>query len=359
VDYYDLGLIQSVRKGQPLVVRTPPIPGVDGQDVCGRILPFKQGKDAILPRGKNTIPDQDGINLYAVIDGSVTVKAGKVNVDPVFELKGNVDFSTGDISFVGNVIIQGMVTAGFKVNAEGDVEIRGLIENAEVTAGGNVQVKGGITGNVKCIVKAGGNIQARFVENARLEAGQDVLIKEAIMQAQVKAGGSVKVNDKRAIIVGGTIQAFKEVESKVIGSQLATQTVIEVGINPIYREEHGVLSKEFENNKKELTVFSQNINKFQQSGRSIESMDESKRIMLLKQLDDYKRLHRRNTEVEERIAFLEKEFRSAETAKIRAVDIVYPGVKIVIGQSIYIVNDPVKSSSFVLIDGDVRIGPLR
>jgi len=359
VDYYDLGLINNVRKGEAVAIRKPPAPGEDGTDVYGCPLPFKPGKDLVLPRGKNTVVDQDRLKLYAVIDGSVSLRSGKVTVEPVFNLKGNVDFTTGNIDFIGDVAIGGMVTHGFKVYAEGNIEIRGLIENAEVVAGGNIQVKGGITGNMNCVVKAGGSIQARFVENARLEAGDNIYIREAIMQAQVKAGGSVKVSDKKAIIVGGVIQAAREVESKVIGSQFATQTVVEVGINPMHREEYYTIMKEYEKKKRELAVISQSITRFQQSGRQIESLDDGKRSLLIRQLDEFKTFREQITDMEDRIAFLEEEFKHGEAAKVKVIDVVYPGVKITIGRSIYLVNDPIKSSSFILEGGDVRIGDLR
>jgi uncharacterized protein (DUF342 family) len=358
VDYRDLGLIYNVQKGQPLVVRTPPTQGQEGRDVYGNIIPAKPGKEIQLPKGKNTVPDNEGINLYSAIDGNVTIKSGKVTVDSVFEIKGDVDYSTGNIQFNGDLIIRGMVTAGFKVVVEGDIEIKGLIENAEVIANGNILVQGGITGSDKCFVKAGENIQARFIVNSRVEAGKDIYVKEAVMQSQLRAGRSLKVNDKKATIVGGNIQAFKEVESKVIGSQLATQTVIEVGINPMYRDEYQVLMKEYDNKKKELAKIAQNVAKFQQSGRPVESLDDNRKMILIKQLDDFKSYRKELEEMETRIIFLEETFRSVTGARVKAVEMVYPGVKIVIGQSIYVVNDPIKSSAFVLEEGSVRIGPL-
>jgi uncharacterized protein (DUF342 family) len=252
-----------------------------------------------------------------------------------------------------------MVTAGFKVVVEGDVEIKGLIENAEVIASGNIMVQGGITGSDKCIVKAGENIQARFIANSRVEAGKDIYVKEAVMQSQLRAGGLIRVSDKKATIVGGNVQAFKEVESRIIGSQLATQTVIEVGINPMYKDEYQVLMKEYDNKKKELAKIAQNVAKFQQSGRSVESLDDNRKMILIKQLDDFKNYRKEIEDMETRISFLEEAFRAGTGAKVKAVDMVYPGVKIVIGQNIYVVNDPIKSSSFILEEGSIRIGSLR
>jgi uncharacterized protein (DUF342 family) len=65
VDYREMGLIHNVRKGELLAERTPPIPGEKGMDVQGRELLPRAGRDLPLPKGKNTVANQDGTMLYA------------------------------------------------------------------------------------------------------------------------------------------------------------------------------------------------------------------------------------------------------------------------------------------------------
>lgn len=359
VDYHDLGLIYNVKMGQMLVERVPPTDGTPGRDVSEGEVPPKRGKDLRLPRGKNTVSDQDERYLYAAVDGHVAIIDGKVAVDPVLVIPQDIDYSTGDINFVGNVVINGNVAAGFKVKADGDIEIKGFIEGAEVVAGGSVQVKGGITTGAKGYVKAAQSLYARFIENSRVEAGLDVMVREGIMQSSVKAGGSIKVSDRKAIIVGGTIQASQLVESKVLGSQLATQTNVEVGINPHLREEYQQLFKLRSEKKKIYENLSQNLAAFQRSGVSPDHLSDKKRLTLIKMLDEFKTLRQELNNLEERINFLETEFEKTQLAKVRVLEIVYPGVRISIGRSIYIVNDPIKYSEFVLQDGEVRLSSLR
>ena len=54
VDHRELSLIQNVRKGQVLVERTPPTPGIPGRNVKGEELKAVGGKDIVLIAGKNT-----------------------------------------------------------------------------------------------------------------------------------------------------------------------------------------------------------------------------------------------------------------------------------------------------------------
>lgn len=358
VDFRERGLICNVKMGEMLVERIPPTDGTPGRDVTNREIPPKRGKDWRLPRGKNTVADQEERYLYASCDGHVTVADGKVMVDSVLVIGQDIDFATGNIDFVGNVIIHGNVASGFRVYASGDVEIKGFVEAAEVIAGGSIQVKDGITAGAKGLVKAGQNIYARFIENSTVEAGGDVLVRDSIMQSLVRSGGSVKVTDRRAIIVGGTIQAFNLVESKVLGSQLATQTIVEVGINPHFREEYQSLMKTKSEKKKIYDNLNHNLQTFQRSAVSLDNLSDKKRLALIKMLDDFKSLRSEMASYEERLAFLETEFEKTHNAKVRVLEIVYPGVRITIGQSVYAVNDPIKYAQFIHENGEVRLTSL-
>lgn len=358
VDYKNLSLIHNVKAGEELVERIPPTEGEEGTDVTGKKLLPRHGKDLHLPRGKNTVCDEQELKLYAGTDGHVGIRDHKVTVDAVFELSGDVDYSSGNIDFIGNILINGSITSGFQVIAGGDIEVLGFIEGATVVAGGSIVVRGGITAGVKGMVKAAENISARFVENSRLEAGHDIIIREAIMQSYVKAGGSIKVSDKRATIVGGIIQASHEVESKTIGSQLATQTVIEVGLNPQYREEYQQLLKTRTEKGKALDMLNHNLQIYQKKGMAAANMTDKRRLALIKLLDEYKKLRHEVASIDERIIFLEKQFEQIQAARIRALEIVYPGVRITIGQSIYVVNDIIKYAQFVLDEGEIKLTSL-
>jgi len=359
VDYFDLGLINNVKAGQMLAQRTPPTEGTVGRNVMGDELPPRRGKDIRLLRGSNAVIDQEETSIYAVIDGHVSLQGNKIAVNPVFKVNGDVDYGTGNIDFIGNVIISGNIASGFKVKAGGDIEVSGFIEGAEVEAGGSVIVKGGIAGGTKGKVMAAQNVSARFAENSNIEAGGDILIKEAIMQSNVKAGGSVRVSSNKAIIVGGLIQATHEVEARVLGSQLATQTIIEVGVNPAHRDEYHELIRIRTEKKKIMDNLNQNLQAFQRSGIPMENLSDKKKTDLIKMLDYFKSLHQELSQMEKRVVQLEAEFQRIQNAKVRALEVAYPGVRISIGQAIYIVNDLVKYCEFIMDHGEVRTGSLR
>ncbi|HZK42806.1 MAG TPA: FapA family protein [Syntrophomonadaceae bacterium] len=357
-NYHDLGLIYNVKMGELLAEKTLATPGIPGIDITGKEIKPKAGVDFRIPRGKNTFCNDDETMLLAATDGNVTIRDNKIVIDPVFEVPGDVDFSSGNIDFVGDVVINGSVNSGFKVEAGGDIEIMGFVEGAQVISKGSILVRGGITTGNKGFVKAANDLGARFVENSRIEAGGDIIIREAIMQSTVRAGRSVRVHDKKAIILGGLIQAAEEVESRVLGSQLATGTIVEVGINPHFREEYQHLNKTRNEKKKKIDNINHNLQVYQRRGISPEKLDNKRKLALIKMLDDFKALRQELQTIEDRIVSLEDEFQKSSNAKIKVLDIVHPGVRITIGQAIFIVNDPIKYSAFILEDGEVKITSL-
>ncbi|MGE5544332.1 MAG: FapA family protein, partial [Bacillota bacterium] len=346
-------------QGELLVLRTPPIPGVPGVTVTGRSIAPRAGRNLPLPRGKNTVPNDDNTELRAAIDGHVMIVDGKVTVHTVLEISGNVDYSTGNIDYIGNVRIRGNITAGFTVKAGGDIEVNGVIEGATVIAQGNIVVKNGIAGGHKGMVQAGGSLFARFVENARVEVGGDVVVAEAIIQSVVSANNCIRVEGRKAVIVGGTLQAGEEISARVIGSALSPQTVLEVGLNPRLREEKKLIYQEYQDKKKSFENINQYLQAYQKTGISPENLTSKRKLALAQMLSDYKTLQKELEELLKRKQEIDNELNRLQGGRVKAADMVYPGVQITIGQAQYHVNDPIRYALFTLRDGDIKIEPLR
>lgn len=132
VDFKNLGLYINVEKGQVLAQKIPATAGVPGSDVCGNAVPSRPGKDVLLHPGAN-VQLVDGTKLVAATGGNLMLVGGKMTVAPILQIKKDVDLSTGNIDFAGDVVIQGSVQEGFSVKAGGNVDIAGMV------SGGNVQ----------------------------------------------------------------------------------------------------------------------------------------------------------------------------------------------------------------------------
>jgi len=260
-DYYDLEIIQVVEAGKTLVERTPPTEGINGINVLGEEIKARQGRDIRLPKGANTDIIADNSKLVSTSEGHISFANHKVNIYQTYEVKGHVDFNTGNINFPGNVIIKGNVNNGFTVIAGGDVEINGNLAGT-VTAGGNLNVKKGI---IQGRAEAEGNIYVRYIENGIAISKENLIVSEAIMHSTVKANKKLSVcGGKRGLIVGGHISAREDITAKNIGSPMGTTTILEVGVIPELVDEYKTLCTElkrqqenFEKNVKILNTFQQ------------------------------------------------------------------------------------------------------
>ena len=85
-----------------------------------RYLEAKNGKDIQITLGENVHLDRDGVTIKASIDGEVMLVNGKITVEPIKVLDA-VNVKTGDIKFVGTVVIKGSVEEGYKVEYLGFV----------------------------------------------------------------------------------------------------------------------------------------------------------------------------------------------------------------------------------------------
>ena len=113
VDYRDLGLVQNIRKGEPLCRITPPKPGSDGVDVFGRAIDFKEGLVPHFPTGRNIAASEDGLTLVALVDGCIEYKSMVLNVLDSYIVHGDVDGASGNIDTVGSVTVLGDVLKAF------------------------------------------------------------------------------------------------------------------------------------------------------------------------------------------------------------------------------------------------------
>lgn len=360
VDFRELDLIENVVVGQVLAKKLPSTTGSPGQTVTGRELPAKDGKDVQLVIGKNTKLSEDKIELVAEINGQVVYVKGKINVEPVYEVKGDVSLETGNVVFLGTVIVRGNVEDGFSIKAAGNIDIKGSVGKAQLEAEGDIVIKQGLLGKDEAIIIAGNDIIAKFIEHAkRIEAGRDIIIAEGLMHSFVDAGKRVICNGKRAMIVGGRIRAGEEINAKVIGSQSYTETEIEVGIDPKSRQQLLELNEELRENKDKSKELSMNVTTLENQKRSLGGkLAPEKEEMLLKMMGEKEELNLRQNEIEEQIAEIKSYLASIEEkGKVCVQKEVYPKVRVIVKDAFLEVKDSFKYVTFIQEAGNIKVLP--
>jgi len=355
VDFKSLNLFTMVQAGDLLAEKVPATLSVPGIDVIGNVINGKPGKDIPLPVGKN-VQVVDGNTLVAMIAGQLLIANNKLNVVPVIEVKNDIDVSTGDIEFIGDVIVRGSVQPGFSIKAEGNVEIFGTVSGGTVE-GKNVIIKMGIQGMHRGYVKAKENVVAKFIENATVHAGIDIMVSDVVLNSRLSAGKKIVVEGRRGLIVGGTVMAGEEIRAKVVGTHLATVTVLEVGVNPILRAEYQHVRAEIKN----VDI---NLEKAKKALCILKSMEQStlspdKREMLLKLTKAQFHLVGQGEAMRSRMAVIQGEFAGMLDGRIKVMETIYPGVKVVVGTLVKPIGEMLKFASLYAEDGEIKIGTFK
>jgi len=230
IDFRERGLINNVAAGDLLVRKKPATKGTPGKTVTDETVSAQDGLDKNLSVDQSIEVSEDGLEFSSKVDGLMIVRENSLSVTESYNVDGNVDYSTGNIRVKrGAVNIKGNVLPSFKVKAGGDVIVEGTIEDAVVEAGNALYVGRGILHRDFGTANTGGDVIALFAENARIEAGGTVNIKNNISNCQVKAGKDVIVTEGKGKIVGGTVVAAGRIEVKDIGSELGVATNVVVG----------------------------------------------------------------------------------------------------------------------------------
>lgn len=357
VDFHKLNLISATKKGDILATLEPSVQGKPGTDVSGAVITPRKVVNKVLKHGKDIYLSEDSLTMYSKVDGHAELTDDRVFVSNTYEVLADVDISTGDIDYQGNVTVKGNVMSGFTVCAKGDIIINGVVEGANLFAGGHIILKLGMQGMNKGKMEAKGNIISKFIENAQVKAG-GYISTEAILHSKVSAQGEISVGGKKGLISGGVIRSASSIVMKTAGSGLGTNTVLEVGIDPELLEEYRTLEKDIihmNSDKDKIMPILETYKKRLSAGEKLPA-DKLEYIRIL--TEKCIELNAKMKEATERYDQIWTFMNGNESGSIKVQNVVYPGVKIVISNIVYYVRNEIQYSKFVRDGADIKVMPL-
>ncbi|GAM09779.1 hypothetical protein OR1_02060 [Geobacter sp. OR-1] len=234
----DFRVVQSfcnVTTGDLVGQVLPPGEGTPGLTVSGTVIPPKPGTPLNLVLAGNVSLAPDGCSLHAEADGRVFCQGGEISVEDVYKIRGDVDFKVGNVLFNGFLDVSGDVLDGFSINASKGIKVRGNIGVCRVESLGDISF-GGMNGQGKGEVSAGGNVFANYINDVAIETAGDIVVEYEMRNCSIKALGSVRVN--RGGLSGGECVAMGGVEAASIGTVTSLRTLIVVGVN--YRDQEEI-----------------------------------------------------------------------------------------------------------------------
>jgi hypothetical protein len=356
VDYKDLGLVENVFKDQLLVEKIMPEDGVDGQTVLGRVINAQKGKEVPLPIGKNTYISENDLFLHAAISGQCDHSDRKLNVMETFTVESDVSTATGNIDFVGNVVVNGDVMTGFSVKAGGNVEVRGCVEGGYITAGGNVLISEGFHGMTKGEIIAGGSVRSKYIQAGRVQA-HDFIETEFVMQSEIQTGDTIRLIGHRSIIMGGRVVAKNLIDCNHIGGRNnPIPTVVEVGSDPQLITRSREIQKEEALCVKNISDIERVLQLLRQYDKQNRLTDD-KRDLLTRSEHSYRNLQAQavalKAEAEEVRVKLAEEGYGTIIARIA----IYPGVRVVIGPEQKMTSQQLDNCRIARGEDGLIIGP--
>lgn len=356
VDFRQLNIVSSVEAGAILAEKIPSVQGEPGMTVLGKELPPVQGRDVKLPVGENVEAGADGLTIIAKISGQPILKDGHVAVSPVFEVRGDINYTTGNIDFKGSVRVEGAVMSGFVVKATDDVDIKGNVEKAHIEAGGDVRVTGGLYGGDEGKVIAGGSITIRSVESGHLEAGKNVTVIQSARYSTILAGEDILLTNQRGSIVGGKATSGHQFDVANLGSPSFTETTVEVGMNPKIKEVYTKIEKELADHKVQREKIMANV-KTLQTAKAQGHLPPEKEDILRKLVPAFHQVNAMIEQKSAKIEFLKDKMKSLAAGRCRVRGKTYPGVRIsTIGASM-VVRKEINHSSFYEQNEQIIVGP--
>lgn len=273
VDYRMVSPFIMVQKGEPLGKKMQETPGTEGCNIFGEaVLPGKK-EISQLEAGEHTHWKDDVV--YASVAGRFLLEKKVFSVTATLQIDGNVDYSTGHISFAGDVIIQGEIKDGFRVAAGGSVHIKKTLDASEVLCRKDLIIDGGIKGRNSGMVRVQGRVETRFVENCHLEAYQGLAVKSSILDSEVFSLGEVHIGDKKGALVGGILYAEKGLKTVNLGSQRNSHTRIFCGISFPHMRKLKHLEKRLES----LSLKMQNLRTLPENPENRDLMEKARKAL--------------------------------------------------------------------------------
>ncbi|MGM0676115.1 DUF342 domain-containing protein [Ectothiorhodospira marina] len=357
-DYRDLGELVQVSPGAPLMRRHHATPGTPGQNLFGAPIPARDGRErSFATRLHNVARDpEDPDLLRATVAGMPVVVPNGVIVEELLDVK-QVDLSSGHLNFEGSVRIRGDVSDGMRVVSTGDIEVGGMVEGATLEAGGDVLIRHGVVGQLQhgqghqptAVIKAGGKVTARFMENARVEAAT-VVVQEQLVHCQVTARQSVIVGAagaRKGQIVGGQIRSRELIECRLLGSPTSPHTIVVVGVDPEGQDRLEQLDTRLAEKQKLCDELSRTLYfASEHPGRVDDNFVQRARNTLLQAREDM-------AELESEREGLVQQVERSQDASIHVRERVHAGVEVHVADRARRINQEVVGGAFFLREGEL------
>ena len=152
VDFKERYRLPDVKKGDVVAKVHPPIEGVPGKTVAGKVVEPRPVSNAKMKLKEGIEFVEENGELIAQKDGRLSVTGDVISVSNIITHIGDVNMESGNIRFNGDIRILGNIMDDMLVDAKGDLNVQGNCYGADIKAGTGILVTQNI---IKCDVHGG------------------------------------------------------------------------------------------------------------------------------------------------------------------------------------------------------------
>jgi uncharacterized protein len=354
INFKEYNIIQLVKKGQALVRKIPAKPGEFGTTVTGKKALVRAPKDIRLPVGLNSMPDpNEPLDLISRIEGDIIFKNQRVHIQPFRILKGNVDYTIGNVNYVGSLRVLGSIKKGFSITVDGNLEVEGGVEDARLMVGGDVLIKGGFSGSGKGDLDCRGKVIVKYIKNQLVTSAEDILVGGEAVGATLLANNNLRVVGPKGVIVGGDCAAGKVIEAGILGDKEGTSTKIRVAYDRTLMEEYKQIEYELEKLNQDTQRVKGVLYTFEKMQMDGELSDKDQ--MVVRKLKDVEsNIGPQIEKLKSRKEEVEKEINKNLDGKVIVKEKAYPGVELHFGILKYEITSEMGPTVFEIEEGRIR-----
>ncbi|HFQ80879.1 MAG TPA: DUF342 domain-containing protein [Desulfobacterales bacterium] len=238
IDLRERNAVVSVNEGMLVARKKLVKKGKNGLDLFAKTIKAYDGRDLKISTDASIRVETDEENTlyYAARTGNVNFISNNLTITDIFKVNGDVNYETGNLDVKSALVITGSVFPGFKVQAQGNLEIKGGVENgAQIIAQSDLIIGRGIIGSDSRIIVMG-NLHTAFIQDAEILVRGNAVTASYAFNAVIRAFGSISIlkgqHKKSGRAAGGIICSSKEIQASTAGSPSNAETTLAIKPEP-------------------------------------------------------------------------------------------------------------------------------
>jgi len=267
----------------------------------------------------------------------------------------DVGVSTGNIDFIGDVVVKGNIGENFSVASKKSVTVFGSAINAKITADGDIEIK---TGCINSSVTGKGNIKIAFCESSTIDCAGD-LVSSSFVSCNVFCQGTVSAISGKGIIIGGKMTCLKGIVANIIGSESFAKTHLTLGNGAILSEEKLELEKKEASLTEQIGKLQQISTMLNEHKKKLGGLAPDREDMLSSAIRTRLKYSNDVKLIKKRIAEIDASILSTYNLNIEVRKELYPGVSVRIGTNrIKVENKNTRCRVYANSNGEIEIKPI-